>query len=148
MQYLTSVWKKHDKDAKDLKLDKDHGQNKEYVSGECCKYASEGDINGLQAMYDQGANINLGDYDLRTAVHLAASEGQLGVIEWMDDHKLDLFPRDRWGNTPIDDAQREMKKCTSEGKVEMAAKYQAIFNFLQEAQARQSTLDKSEGNQI
>ena len=48
-----------------------------------------------------------GDYDARCALHLAASEGILAVVEMLiDELCASVNPRDRWGNTPLDDAIR------------------------------------------
>jgi len=40
-------------------------------------------------------------------MHLAASEGQIKVIQWLLDRGVRKNPRDRWGSTPIEDAERE-----------------------------------------
>ena len=42
-----------------------------------CWYASIGDIKSLKEFIDLGVDLNLGDYDNRTALHLAAAENQL-----------------------------------------------------------------------
>jgi len=54
-----------------------------------------------------GGNLGCSDYDGRTAMHLAASEGQIKVIQWLLDRGVRKNPRDRWGSTPIEDAERE-----------------------------------------
>lgn len=51
--------------------------------------------------------MNKGDYDKRTALHLAASEGLLPAVRFLiEDAKADTAPVDRWGFTPLDDAVR------------------------------------------
>ena len=64
--------------------------------------------------------ISPGDYDGRTALHLAASEGKLSVMDFLlSYHKspefchlqpLELNPVDRMGCTPLDDAIRHSQK--------------------------------------
>jgi glutaminase len=49
-----------------------------------------------------------GNYDGRTALHLAASEGHLSIVQYLIESGcfIDIIPKDRWGNTPLDDAIR------------------------------------------
>ena len=42
-----------------------------------CWYASIGDTKSLKEFIELGVDLNLGDYDNRTALHLAAAENQL-----------------------------------------------------------------------
>ena len=42
-----------------------------------CWYASIGDTKTLKEFIELGVDLNLGDYDNRTALHLAAAENQL-----------------------------------------------------------------------
>ncbi|XP_007541652.1 glutaminase kidney isoform, mitochondrial [Poecilia formosa] len=45
------------------------------------------------------------DYDSRTALHVAAAEGHLEVVRFLlDACKVNPVPKDRWGNTPLDEA--------------------------------------------
>jgi glutaminase len=55
-------------------------------------------------MLDEGADMELGDYDLRSPLHLAAAEGHLDVVQLLLDAGVSPNPRDRWGGTPLDDA--------------------------------------------
>uniref|UniRef100_A0A3Q3DZL8 Uncharacterized protein n=1 Tax=Labrus bergylta TaxID=56723 RepID=A0A3Q3DZL8_9LABR len=45
------------------------------------------------------------DYDSRTALHVASAEGHTEVVRFLlEACKVNPVPRDRWGNTPIEEA--------------------------------------------
>lgn len=73
-----------------------------------CEAAANGDTAQLELLVEViGVDPNLGDYDDRTALHLAASNGHLDTIQKMLEFPtLDLSPFDRFGLTPLDDAIR------------------------------------------
>lgn len=72
-----------------------------------CEAASCGDSTTLRDIVRAGGDINVGDYDKRTAMHLAASEGLLEMVTYLiDELKASHSPVDRWGGTPLDDALR------------------------------------------
>eukprot|EP00559_Dactyliosolen_fragilissimus_P003031 CAMPEP_0184865056 /NCGR_PEP_ID=MMETSP0580-20130426/16828_1 /TAXON_ID=1118495 /ORGANISM="Dactyliosolen fragilissimus" /LENGTH=666 /DNA_ID=CAMNT_0027364075 /DNA_START=29 /DNA_END=2029 /DNA_ORIENTATION=- len=51
--------------------------------------------------------INFRDYDRRTALHVAASEGNLSTVTLLvDTYKAPVNRSDRWGGSPLDDAHR------------------------------------------
>ena len=50
--------------------------------------------------------FTVGDYDGRTALHVAASSGHLNVVEYLLDEGASVHVRDRYGHTPLDDAVR------------------------------------------
>ena len=45
-----------------------------------------------------------GDYDKRTALHLAAASGAEKAVECLLSHGVDVNPKDRWGGIPLMDA--------------------------------------------
>ncbi|KAL3809012.1 hypothetical protein ACHAXA_000292 [Cyclostephanos tholiformis] len=50
--------------------------------------------------------VNFRDYDRRTALHVAASEGHLDVVKYLLSMGANLRRTDRWGGSPLDDAHR------------------------------------------
>ncbi len=71
-----------------------------------CWAASQGDLPGIQGLLARGIDLELADYDGRTALHLASSEGHPKLVEALLARGVTVNPRDRWGNTPLDDARR------------------------------------------
>lgn len=47
-------------------------------------------------------DINQGDYDKRTALHIAVSENKQDVIEFLEKNGANWDVKDRWGETPVD----------------------------------------------
>tara|TARA_R110002050_G_scaffold118733_4_gene236272 strand:+ start:263 stop:514 length:252 start_codon:yes stop_codon:yes gene_type:complete len=48
--------------------------------------------------------VNDADYDKRTALHLAASEGKLDTVKYLISMGANVNAVDRFGNTPLQDA--------------------------------------------
>ncbi|KAJ1638759.1 kinase-like domain-containing protein [Pavlovales sp. CCMP2436] len=80
-------------------------------SSDLCDAAASGDVSRLRIYRAQGANLGVGDYDKRTALHLAASEGILEVVQYLvEEAGVEHSPIDRWGGTPLDDAVRHKQQ--------------------------------------
>lgn len=68
--------------------------------------ASTGDVRTLRRMLEEGSDLERGDYDQRTPIHLAAAEGHRAVVELMLRSGVSPNLVDRWGGTPLDDARK------------------------------------------
>lgn len=71
-----------------------------------CSAATRGDIEAVERMLRSNVSIDAGDYDGRTALHLAAAEGQQAMVAFLLDNGADVSVLDRWGATPLSDALR------------------------------------------
>ncbi|GMH33513.1 hypothetical protein BSKO_01347 [Bryopsis sp. KO-2023] len=71
-----------------------------------CGAAAVDDISMMESFLSNGVEANCCDYDQRTALHLAASEGMLRVAEFLTRSGANVNCVDRWGNTPLVDAVR------------------------------------------
>lgn len=75
--------------------------------------AYEGDLNEIRRLKSQNYDILNSDYDKRTALHLAASEGRYNVVKYLVNYCKKygminkIHSKDRWGRTPLDDAKNE-----------------------------------------
>ncbi|TMS34706.1 hypothetical protein L596_002242 [Steinernema carpocapsae] len=68
--------------------------------------AQAGDLNAIRRFYLQGCNLDIADYDYRTALHIAASEGHYEMIKFLINvAKVKVDPKDRWSRAPMDDAK-------------------------------------------
>lgn len=61
--------------------------------------ASKGDVRGVEELIDEGIDVNSIDLDGRTALHIAACEGHLGVVKALLSRRANIDARDRWGST-------------------------------------------------
>ncbi|XP_062247289.1 glutaminase kidney isoform, mitochondrial isoform X1 [Platichthys flesus] len=67
--------------------------------------AYSGDVTALRRFALSAVNMEQRDYDSRTALHIAAAEGHLEAILFLTEIcKVNPHMKDRWGNTPLDDA--------------------------------------------
>ena len=60
-----------------------------------CSAASRGDVEAMERMVLGNANVDVGDYDGRTPLHLAAAAGQLEAVQFLLDHGADVAAADR-----------------------------------------------------
>lgn len=82
--------------------------NQRHLTSEVLFCASMGNLRRLK-MVLQRASKTIGDepyedYDKRTPLHVAASDGSVQVTNWLIEQKVDINPTDRWGMTPLEGA--------------------------------------------
>jgi ankyrin repeat protein len=69
--------------------------------------AADNDVATVSMIIAAGVDCNAADYDLRSSLHLAASNGSHDVIAYLVARPgIRLSPRDRFGHTPLWDAVR------------------------------------------
>ena len=71
-------------------------------------FCALGDLKGIMALkIESDPDLDIGDYDGRTALHLSCSENYFRIVEYLIMNGVkNINPKDRWGNTPLDDAIR------------------------------------------
>jgi integrin-linked kinase len=75
------------------------GAKEEEEIGKLLLSASQGDLAGLETILQGGLAVDSADYDGRTALHLAASEGHVPALKLLLKHKPNVNPVDRKGDT-------------------------------------------------
>mmetsp|Transcript_119754 Transcript_119754/g.298737 ORF Transcript_119754/g.298737 Transcript_119754/m.298737 type:complete len:800 (-) Transcript_119754:221-2620(-) len=66
-----------------------------------CTAAARGDVKELQVLLDKGLDPDMGDYDFRTPLHLAAEEFHAPCVRLLLDAGAETNVEDRWGTTPL-----------------------------------------------
>jgi Ankyrin repeats (3 copies) len=65
------------------------------------------DIDQVLELITAGTDVNAVDYDSRSPLHLAASEGHADIAALLIAHGANLDAEDRWHSTALADAKRE-----------------------------------------
>jgi glutaminase len=80
-------------------------ENEELIVGDLLFAASRGDVWLVKELLARRiVDIDTCDYDGRTALHLAASEGRVEVVKVLIEYGASVSCRDRFGGTPKSDA--------------------------------------------
>ena len=69
--------------------------------------AAEGDLDTLRRHMFMGHDMGISDFDGRTPLHLSAAEGHLECVKFLlQGCDVPAEPTDRWGFTPLSEAER------------------------------------------
>ncbi|XP_039171682.1 potassium channel SKOR isoform X2 [Eucalyptus grandis] len=92
-----------------------------------CAAVARGDSDFLKRILANGIDPNSKDYDHRTPLHVAASEGLYLMAKLLLEAGASVFLKDRWGNTPLD----ECRKCGNKNLIKLleAAKSSEMLEF-------------------
>lgn len=97
---LRHFTRKHDPRRKS-----DDDPNKSVVNLMFAAYS--GDVSALRRFALSALDMEQRDYDSRTALHVAAAEGHMEAVIFLTEIcKVSPHLKDRWGNTPLDDAMQ------------------------------------------
>ncbi|KAK1586734.1 hypothetical protein Q3G72_005621 [Acer saccharum] len=75
------------------------------AGGFLCTTVAKRELDFLKRILAIGINPNSENYDHRTPLHVAASEGLYLMAKLLIEAGASVFSKDRWGNTPLDDAR-------------------------------------------
>ncbi|KAG9137255.1 hypothetical protein Leryth_026738 [Lithospermum erythrorhizon] len=64
---------------------------------------NEGDLEGIKELLDSGTDVNFKDIDNRTALHVAACQWYIDVVQFLLQNGAEVDPKDRWGSTLSND---------------------------------------------
>ncbi|KAL1197170.1 Potassium channel GORK [Cardamine amara subsp. amara] len=70
-----------------------------------CTTVAKGDSDFLKRLLSSGIDPNSEDYDHRTPLHVAASEGLYLMANMLVEAGASVIAKDRWGNSPLDEAR-------------------------------------------
>ncbi|KAM7411577.1 hypothetical protein PAMA_021529 [Pampus argenteus] len=135
---LRHFTKKHDPRRRS-----DEDPNKSVVNLMFAAYS--GDVSALRRFALSALNMEQRDYDSRTALHIAAAEGHVEAVIFLTEIcKVNPHMKDRWGNTPLDDAVQFGHNVL----VSILQEYQSLYtesNSLCDTDEQKSTLDSLKG---
>ncbi|XP_057460218.1 potassium channel SKOR-like isoform X2 [Actinidia eriantha] len=105
-------------------------------AGSClCMAVARSDLNFLRRVLDNGINPNSKSYDLRTPLHVAAAEGLSTIACLLLDAGASVFSKDRWGNTPLDEARtggdKKLIKLLEDAKCAQLSEFSDCFKEIQ-----------------
>lgn len=97
------------------------------AGGFLCATIARGDSDFLKRILSNGIDPNSKDYDHRTPLHVAASEGLYFMAKLLLEAGASVFSKDRWGNTPLDEGwkcgNKNLMKLLEDAKVAQLSEF-------------------------
>ncbi|KAI5434670.1 hypothetical protein KIW84_021484, partial [Lathyrus oleraceus] len=97
-----------------------------------CTAVARGDPDYVKRLLSNGMDPNLKDYDYRTPLHVAASVGLVFMANLLLEAGASVFTKDRWGNTPLDEARMSGNKNLIKMLEDAKSAHLTEFPFSQE----------------
>jgi glutaminase len=85
---------------------KEGRESRELVIMNVMYAAAHGDVNLLNRYCELGVDLDVADYDHRTALHLACCNNNMEIARYLIDRKVNVCALDRWNHSPLDDAMQ------------------------------------------
>lgn len=106
--------------------------------------AATGDTQRIRQLAVRGMNMSTSDYDSRSPLHLAASEGHESMVKLLISLEAEINAKDHLGNTPMMDAIREHRNAAKR-VLQLASRGTAsksVTPDTQDMEPRKSSKDK------
>ncbi|XP_060213163.1 potassium channel SKOR-like isoform X1 [Lycium barbarum] len=101
-----------------------------------CTLVTKGDSDLLRRLLSNGIDPNSKDYDYRTPLHVAASQGLFAMARLLLGAGASVFSKDRWGNTPVDEARlsgnNQLIKVLEEAKSAQISEFPSVSHDISE----------------
>ncbi|XP_063427555.1 uncharacterized protein LOC134711057 [Mytilus trossulus] len=92
-------------------------ENDDYRTCRLIYAAANGDVPTLQSLHEKKVDMNLRDYDGRTALHLAAANGHVEAVEFLvKEAKVTVSIPDRESRIPMNDNNEDIQKLLTKYK--------------------------------
>ncbi|KAH9605867.1 hypothetical protein KSS87_001491 [Heliosperma pusillum] len=141
---LEAIKNGHDKVAA-LLQNKGATMDVKNVGSVLCTTVANGDSEYLKRLLSNGISPNSRDYDHRTPLHVAASQGLYLMAKMLIDAGANVFLKDRWGNTPVDEARmcgnKNLIKLLEDSKNAQSSKFpNETFEILDKVHTKKCTV--------
>ncbi|XP_050219146.1 potassium channel SKOR-like isoform X2 [Mercurialis annua] len=106
-----------------------------------CMAVARRDLGLLKRALGNGMNPNARSFDCRTPLHVAAAEGLYPIASLLVEAGAGVFSKDRWGNTPLDDARvggnKSLINLLEVAKTAQMAEFSASHQLIQAEKRRE-----------